>query len=348
MCPRTSLENPMKTSIRTYLLAACALPILAQAPARLAVKPAGRVQLGSVGPLEVRTVAYTFTNVSARPIALRLGDLSPGVTVRGPALEGPFAPGQSLPLTLTVDPADFAGPQARNVRLFTDDPQQGEYRLPVAMDVRADLTVDAQRRSLGAVAPHESPQAVFTFTRETGRPTALRLTGETAPYLDAEVIPGTPTSRLLVTLRPGRVPPGVTLGLETLRVETSAPLQPAFTLYLDWKLHHPVEAVPSRVVFLDPAAPAQELLLKARDGGAFTIVGAQVEGAGFEVGPLPGPAPEQVLAIRRTATTLARALLVLRFKGQDEPLRVPLSFLPSSKPPVPPAASPSGDPPPRP
>jgi len=334
--------------MRILSLIALAAPLPAQAPARLDVKPAGRVQLGSTGPRETRTVAYTFTNVSARPIALRLGDLSPGVTVRGPALEGPFAPGQSLGLTLTVDPAGFVGPQARNVRLLTDDPLQGEYRLPVALDVRADLTVDAQRRSLGIVAPHESPQAVFTFTRETGQPTALRLAGGIAPYLDAEVVPGSPTSRLLVTLRPARVPPGATLGLETLQVETSAPMQPAFTLYLDWKLHHPIEAVPSRVVFLDPAAPAQELLLKARDGKAFLIEGAEVEGGGFTLGPLPDPAPAQSLAIRRTALSVARTLLVLRFKGQDAPLRVPLSYLPSSTPQAPPAASPSAGPPPRP
>ncbi|WP_316414958.1 hypothetical protein [Mesoterricola silvestris] len=334
--------------MRFLAIAACAAHLLAQAPARLDIRPAGRVQLGSTGPREVRTVAYTFTNISDRPIALRVGELSPGVTVRGPALDGPFAPGQSLGLTLTLDPADFVGPQARNVRLLTDDPHQGEYRLPVAVDVRADLTVDAQRKSLGVVAPHESPQAVFTFTRETGQPTVLRLTGDVAPYLETEVVPGTPSSRLLVTLRPALIPPGTALGLETLRVETSAPLQPRFDLYLDWKLHHPIEALPSRVVFLDPAVPVQTLLLKARDGKAFALEGADVEGAGFERGPLPAAAPEMALEIRRTAPDVARALLVLRFKGQEPPLKVPLSYLPGSKPPVPPAASPSGDPPPRP
>ncbi len=322
----------MRIPFALPLLLVLAAPLAAVAPARLAVKPAGRVHLGSTGPREVRTVEYTFTNVSDGPIALRVGELSPGVAVRGPALEGPFAPGQSLALTLTVDPSDFVGHQARNVRLLTDDPGQGEYRLPVAMDVRADLTVDALRKSLGTVAPHESPQAVFTFTRETGQPTALRLAGEVAPYLETEVVPGTPASRLLVTLRPARIPPGATLGLETLQVETSAPQQPAFTLYLDWKLHHPIEALPSRVVFLDPAAPAQDLVLKARDGKPFVIEGAEVEGAGFKVGPIPGAAPEQRLAIRRTAPEVARAILVLRFRGQDEPLRVPLSYLPGSSP----------------
>lgn len=318
----------MKTRHRIFFALAAA-QLLAQAPPRLEVRPAGRVQLGSVGPREVKTITYAITNTSAGPIALRLGDLSPGVTVRGPALQGTFAPGQSLELTLTVDPSDFVGPQARNVRLLTDDPLQGEYRLPVGMDVRPDLTVDAQKKTFGIVAPHESPQAVFTFTRETGEPTVIRLADALPPYLEAEVVPGTPASRLLVTLRPARVPPGAALGLETLRVETSAPRQPSFTLYLDWKLHHPIEALPARVVFLDPALQAQELRLKARDGKAFLIEGADVEGGGFQVGPVPGAgAPEQVLAIRRTAAVLTRSLLVLRFKGEEQPLRVPLSYLP--------------------
>jgi len=304
-------------------------PAQAPDPARLAIEPAGRVFVGSIGPREVKTVTYTFTNTSAAPIRLRLADLSPGVEVHGPALEQPFAPGQKQVLTLTVDPTDFVGRQVRNVRLLTDDPRQGEYRLPLAMDVRPDLTVDALRRDLGNVAPHESPQAIFAFVRETRVPTVLRVTSALPPYLEQEMVPGPEGVRLLFTFRPQLVPPGSTLGLETVEVETNAPHQPSFTLYVSWRLHHPVEATPARLVFLDPAVDRQDLTLAARDKHPFTLEKAEIEGTGFEVGGLPAAAaPALKLSIRRTAPGPVKAVLILRFAGMAEPLKVPLSFLP--------------------
>jgi hypothetical protein len=295
----------------------------------LTIEPRGRVPLGSTGPRELRTVRYTLTNTSATPLALRLADLSPGLTLRGAALEQSFAPGQTLPLTLTVDPTGFVGHQTRNVRLITDDPRQGEYRLPLSLEIRPDLTVDATRKSLGAVGLHESPQAVFRFIRETGQPTVLTVAGPLPPYLEAEVIPESTGARLQLTLRPRQVPAGTALGLETLRVSTSAPEQPAFTLYLEWQVRHPVEPKPARMVFLDPATRSLELRLRSRVGAPLRILEARVEGEGFSVDPPDaGEAPERVLVIRRTASREARATLILRFGGEDEPLKVPLSFLP--------------------
>jgi hypothetical protein len=303
--------------------------LLAQAPPRLTIVPTGRVLLGSAGPTERKAVTYTFTNTSAAPLRLALAEASPGVTVRGPALDGAFAPGQSLTLTLTVDPTGFHGFQARNVRLRTDDPAQGEYRLPVAVEVRPDLTVDATRKDLGTLGPLESPMAEFTFTRETGAPTAVRVTSALPSYLEAEVLPSGATTRLQCTLRAQGLPPGAAQGLETLEVETGAPLQPKFTLYLAWRFQHPIEALPSRVVFQDAATPMLELRLRARDGRPFLIAEATVEGGGFAPGPLPSAAAsEQVLRVRTAAPAQARALLVLRFQGRDEILKVPLSYLP--------------------
>ena len=290
----------------------------APAPARLEVEPKGRILLGSVGPREVQTLAYTFTNRSTAPITLRLAELSPGVKAWGPALTGPFGPGQSLGLTMTVDPEDFVGPQVRAIRLITVDPGQGEYRLPVAMDVRPDLTVDSLRKSLGDIAPNQTPQAVFTFTRATGQPLVLRPVSA-PPYLEAELLHDGAAARLQLTFRQALVPPGATRGLETFEIETNAPLQPRFTLFLEWRLRHPVEALPSRIVFLDPAITEQELLLRARDGQPFLLAEARVEGSGFTVGPLPASAPKQRLIIQRTGKPAARAVLVLRCQGQDQP-----------------------------
>ena len=299
------------------------------APPRLAIDPPGRVDLGELGPVESRSQTYRFTNTSSTPIALRVLDRSPGVTVTGPALERPIPPKGSAALVLRVDPEGWTGSQARNVRLGTDDSAQGNYYLPIRFRVRPDLTVDGVRRSLGDLSVTESPQAVFTFTRETGGPVALRVTSELPPYLEWEARGLGPRVQLAFTLRAGRIRPGMRMGLERVRVETNAPLQPAFDLYLEWKLHHPIEAVPSRVVFQDPEVDVLELELRSREGAPFRILGVDVEGGGFRVGPVPAvPAPVQALAIRRTAPGAARAMLVLRFSGQAEPLKVPLAYVP--------------------
>jgi hypothetical protein len=322
----------MTSPLRLLLPALISLVALA-APPRLEVEPKGRVLLGSVGPREVKTLAYTFTNTSGAPIALRLADLSPGVKAWGPALEGAFQPGQSLGLTLTVDPAEFVGPQVRSIRLVTDDPGQGEYRLPLAMDVRADLTVDAVRGTFGDIGPNQSPQVTFRFTRETGVPTVLRLVRELPPYLEAELLAEGAVTRLQLTFRQALAPAGATRGLETLEVASNAPLQPHFVLFVAWALRHPIEALPSRIVMLEPKVTRQELRLRARDGKPFRLARAQVDGDGFSLGALPVEAgPEQLLTVLRTAPNATRAVLTLWVVGLEEPLKVPIAFLPPPNP----------------
>lgn len=312
------------------------------APPRLAVSPAGRVDFGSVGPTEVRSQLYTLRNTSAAPIQVRVLDLSPGVTADGPALRGPIMPGGSAPLTLRVDPTDFTGRQARNVKLGTDDPAQGEYFLPVAMTVRPDLTVEHLKRSMGEVAPHESGKAEYVFTRETGTATKLWVEGAMPPYLDLEIEPpaapppGSPPGPakgvVRLILRPSRLEPGMLAGLETLAVETSAPHQPRFHLYLDWRLRLPVLLSVSRVVFLDGQPLERSLGLTGRDGKAVALESVRLEGEGFQLEPLPaGPAPRLDLGLRRTAAVAAKAMLVIKLKDEPDPIRVPVSYLPTGK-----------------
>jgi hypothetical protein len=286
------------------------------------------VDLGELGPLETRSRSYTFSNTSGAPISLRLLDLAPGVSVAGPALERPIPARGSARLVLRVDPAGMAGPQSRNVRLGTDDPRQGSYYLPVRMTVRPDLTVDGTRRDYGDVGSRESPCCVFSFARETGKPLALRLAAPPPPYLECDLQAVGPRAQLAFTLRPGRVPPGMLLGLDRVRVESNAPLQPGFDLYLEWRLRRAVEASPPRLLFRQSGPDRLELKLRSRSGSPFRVLGAELEGAGFQPGPLPAaPAAEQALAVRRTAPAAVRAMLVLRFEGEDEPLRVPLAYL---------------------
>jgi hypothetical protein len=305
----------------------------AVAPPRLEVTPKGRLRVGSVGPTEKKILAYTFRNTSTTPISLRVGELSPGVTVKGPALERPIRPSESASLSMTLDPTDFVGVQRRNVRLLTDDPRQGQYLLPVEMTVRPDLTVDQERKSFGEIASHESPQITFTFVRETGIPLQIRLVSPLPDYLEKEWQAWPNRTELRFTFRPDKVTPGVQLGLETVVVETNAPLQSRFTLYLDWQLRRPVEATPSRLVFLEPQEKTLQLILKRRNGQPFSIREAIIEGEGFAVEALPkDPALEHRLRILRHATTEAKAMLVLRFEGEEESLKVPLAHLPGASP----------------
>lgn len=306
-------------------------PQPAKDPPRLRVAPAGLVDLGSLGPQEERQVAYVITNASARPIRFALLDGAPGVRVEGPALQGPLPPSAGAALRLDLDPAGWVGPQRRIVRFQTDDPRQGVYYLPLKFDVRPDLTVDAPRCDFGSAGSHESPQRTFTFTRETGKPIALRLVSPLPPHLEAEVASEGSRARVVLTLRPSRLEPGVKLGLEHLRIETNAPLQPVFDLYAAWKVHEPVNAEPSRGVFLKPSVTSLELRLASWDGKPFVVEGAEVEGGGFTAEwPRGGEAPVQTLVIRRQAATTTRSRLVLRFRGQERPLVVPLSYLPGS------------------
>jgi len=303
------------------------------APPRLKIEPAGRIDLGELGPLELAEQRYRFRNLSAAPIGLRVFDLSPGVTVAGPALERPIPARASAELVLRVDPAGWAGPQARNVRLGTDDSGQGSYYLPVRMTVRPDLTVDRQRGSFGDVGTGDRPVAAFTLARETGEPLQARISTPLPPYLDCAVVAEGPRARLVCAFRPDRVEPGMRLGLERIGVETNAPLQPRFDLYLEWRLHHAIEATPARLVFTDPLGDRLSLRLRARDGVPFRVLAADLAGDGFQVAEPPGAAaPEQTLTLRRTATAPARAMLVLRFSGVAEPLKVPLAYLPAQPP----------------
>ena len=306
--------------------AACYPPV---DPPRLRISPAGAVDLGELGPLDRVRREYVFQNLSQAPIRLRLYDLSPGARVAGPALERPIPPLAAAGLVLTVDPSGWVGPQSRNIRLGTDDPRQGLYYLPTRMTVRPDLTVDAVQRSFGAVGPGESPRTEFRFVRESGLPLQLRVVTPMPDYLECEVEARGARGKVAFTLRASRVRPGVALGLEQVRVETNAPLQPRFDLYLDWRLHHPIEASPGRVVFLEPEPAALELTLRARNGKPFRVLGVDLEGQGFQAGPVaPGAAGSQTLVIRRTARRPARALLVIRCEGED-PLKVPVAYLPT-------------------
>lgn len=296
-------------------------------PARIELTTPFPVHLGSVGPREMKEAVYGIKSLHDRPFHLRVLDLSLGLSLDEAQLAAPLQPGEVRLVKVKVDPAGLVGPIKGAVRLGTDDPGQPNYILRYDMMVRPEVTVDAERKSLGEVAPHESPEQSFRFRREGGEPLTLTLASETPSYLDVERIPGEGGEDLRVTLRPRRLKAGVTAGLEVLKVATNAPRQPLFTLYVDWRIALPVMAKPSRLVFTERKTTLLALELISSTGKPFRILKTELEGQGFQV--LDAPAAEsarQTLRIRRTGK-VAEALLVIHCSNLEEPLQVPLRFL---------------------
>lgn len=312
------------------------------------VTPDKVTSLGSIGPKEVKTVSWELQNLAEGPTSFRLLDLAPGVRVTEGPLATPFAPGESRTLSMTIDPTGFVGYQRRAAKLESSDPNQPRYILRTDMTVRPEMSVDGPTRSLKTVQPFESPEVVYTFSREGGDPAQIKLVTELPPYLEAEVVHHGPKAELRLTLRPAKVKPGAQAGLELLKVETNAPREPSFSLTLDWRLRLPIAPTPSRVVFESLKHPSLPLRLKAADGKPFRILRADLEGAGFAFGTFPKGAQPQSgqvgsLPVRAAkafslpvwvlAKEEAHAILNLHCEGMDEPLKVPLAFLPPSAPP---------------
>ncbi|WP_306590673.1 hypothetical protein [Geothrix sp. 21YS21S-4] len=310
-------------------------------PARIEMTTPFPVHLGSVGPRETREAAYGIRSLHDRPFRLRVLDLSLGLSLDEAQLAAPLQPGEVRTVRVKVDPTGLEGPIKGAVRLGTDDPAQPNYILRYDMLVRPEVAVDAERRSFGDVLPHERPEVTFRFRREGGDPLKLVLASELPSYLEAELGPAGDSGDLRLKLRPSALKPGVTAGLEIVKVATNAPRQPVFTLYADWRLTLPVIATPSRLVFADLRTTELELELTARDGRPFELREMAIEGAGFTVvDELHPSAARQVLRIRRTGAS-ADAVLVLRCSNLEAPLNVPLRFLdpkaPAEKPrPLPP------------
>lgn len=298
------------------------------------VTPDTITSLGSVGPREVRTVAWELKNLAEGPMTFRLLDLAPGVTVDMAPFATPFAPGESRPVRMTLDPTGFVGYQRRAAKIECSDPGQPRYILRVDMTVRPELAVDGQAKDLGAVQRFESPSIAFRFTREGGEAAAIRLASELPDYLDHEIVQEGVNASLVLTLRPGRLKPGQTAGLERLAVTTSAPLQPRFNLTLAWRIRQLLEASPSRVVLDLPEALSQTLTVRRADGKPFRIrQAALVEGGGWTIA---GVGQEEGAAHRLTLTLRDRAqrkgMLRIEAEGVEEPLLVPLAYLPPEPP----------------
>jgi hypothetical protein len=297
-------------------------------PARIELTTPFPVHLGSTGPRETREGLFGIKSTCDHPFHFRVLDLSLGVTLDEAQFAAAMQPGEIRMVKIKVDPTGLEGYVKGGVRVGTDDPAQPNYILRYDMEVRPEVAVDSLRKSLTDVAPYESPALTFHFTREGGDPLKVTLASELPPYLEGELVPAGVSADLRLTLRPGRLSPGTTAGLEVIKVATNAPRQPLFTLYLDWRIAMPVVATPSRVVFSDLKTTLEGLELVARDGKPFRILTADIQGNGFQLLDAPGApaAVRHTLRIRRTGTH-PEAMLVLQCSNQDTPLKVPLRFL---------------------
>jgi hypothetical protein len=310
------------------------------------VTPDTVTSLGSIGPKEVRTVRWELKNLAPAPMSFRLLDLAPGVTVDMAPLATPFAPGEGRTLAMTIDPSGFVGYQRRAAKIECSDPGQPRYILRVDMTVRPEVAVDAQAKDMGAVQRFESPSIAFRFTREGGEAAAIRLASELPDYFDHEIVPQGMNADLVLTLRPGKLRPGQTSGLERLTVLTSAPLQPRFNLTLAWRIAQLLEASPSRVVLDLADQTAQTFRVRRADGKPFRLKEAVLaEGSGWTIGGLgQTEKTEHELSVVLKDRSQRKGLLRVVAEGVEEPLLVPLAYLP----PEPPGQGARPAPPPRP
>jgi len=296
-------------------------------PSRIEMTTPFPVHLGSVGPREIREAVYGIRSTHDRPFRFRVLDLSLGLSLDEAQFTEPVKPGEVRTVRLRVDPTGMEGPVKGAVRLGTDDPSQPNYILRYDMLVRPEVSVDSERKSLGDVSPHESPELRFRFTREGGDPLKLALAGEIPPHFEADLVHEGAHADLRLTLRPARLKAGTTAGLEVLKVATNGPRQPLFTLYVDWRISTPVVPTPSRLVFSDLKTTLLGLELTSRDGRPFRVHKAEVRGQGFQLLDTPGPeAARHVLRVRRVGK-VPEAMLVLTCSNLEEPLLVPLRFL---------------------
>ena len=334
-------------TVALLLLAPHQLPQKAPAPAvapapkatpkfRFEVTPDVAQHLGSVGPKESKLLHWELKNTSDKPIAFRVLDTAPGVKVSPEPFTRPWQPGETRKIEVTSDPSSFLAYQRRAVRLEPDDPTQPRYILRWDMMVRPEMSVDAPNKAFGEVASSESPLVAYTFTREGGDPAEIHLESKLPDYLEAEISAAGPKASLQFTFRPSKLKPGMVSGLELLKVSTNVPQQPVFDLTLAWKLKLPILAVPSRVVWDEPKIRGFKLELKSRDGKPFRILEARIEGpkdkqgnALFTFSPLPKEAaPAYIVKLQCFADLETRATLFLTCSGLDEPLQVPLLWLP--------------------
>ena len=297
---------------------------------RFVVRPWGWVHLGSLGPREKAARTWELENLSGQPITFKVADLSPGVLVMGDPFKDPIPAHGKRAFTIQADASSWEGFQQRGIRLVSDDPKQPSYKVLFDMTVRPDLAVDAVQKKLSGVAPYESPQAVFHFKRETGDPLEIKLASPLPAYVEPEIVPMGASADLRLTLRASKVPDGQMAGLETVKVTTNAPRQPAFDLYLDWSISLPVRPSPTRVVFDDPKIRTLQLALTG--GKPFKVLSANLQAEGFTLDPLPaGRAKMQTLTLHRTRDDARNGFLVLTFSGVEDPLKIPVIWADPSK-----------------
>jgi hypothetical protein len=249
-------------------------------------------------------------------------------------LAAPFAPGEARSIAMAIDPSGFVGYQRRAAKIESSDPGQPRYILRVDMTVRPEVAVDAQAKDMGAIHRFESPSIAYRFTREGGEAAAIRLASALPDYFEHEVVPDGVNADLVLTLRPSKLPPGQTSGLERMSVITSAPLQPRFNLTLAWRIAQALEASPSRVVLDLPDQASQAFKVRRADGRAFRLKEAVLaEGQGWSVSGIGGAERvEHELTVTLKDRSQRKGLLRIVAEGVEDPLLVPLAFLPPEPP----------------
>lgn len=269
------------------LLAALALApttVAAESPApkARAVEP-----VYDAGPVERgESVSHTFVLANEGDAPLEIREVRPTCGCTVAEFDASIPPGQRGKVSTEVDTANFQGPMAKSVTVFTNDMATPEIRLTVKFDVRSlvEVVPDYVRLMMVRGEEPERTRHMIWFP-ETGGD--YRVTGVRTPRpeLHAEVRPATPEERapegperqwILVTELDPDTPAGPLTG--EVVVTTTHPKRPEYAVPITGYVREPLMTMPPRLDLgsFSPEEPRKASLIVANYGSA------GVEITGFE------------------------------------------------------------------
>jgi hypothetical protein len=118
------------------------------------------------------TASVTLRNTGSTPLEITRADKSCDCTDL--TLPGVLAPGQSAPLTLTMDTAgQRSGPIEKSIVLHIKGWPKHPLVLPIRGSIYQELAVTPKTQNLGTLTCREKRPASFTVTRLDGKPLAV-------------------------------------------------------------------------------------------------------------------------------------------------------------------------------
>jgi len=267
----------------------------AQAPAPAAPAPhisfdAMNFDFGKIGGDAKVSHRFKVSNTGQAP--LNITRLNPSCGCTSTVLgKWTLAPDESSEVEVTFNPAGFRGVSRKSIQVVSDDPAQPTVTLTFEAEVVREIMPSTDSvffQDLIRTAPRK---ASVKLTSGTPNPVKLiEVKAPGAPWLAMATRQDGNDAWVDITLDGGKVPPGRTVGADSVFVRTTNPKVPTIAITVQWEMRASVVADPVRVAWAGEAA-GQELrspvTLRQVDGKPFRILSTKssnplvrLEGAG--------------------------------------------------------------------